>query len=140
MSDASTEPREPDLEQQFDADDALPEPSGWRRLLANSTVWILTILIGIIVVFTILAPSDFASSTNLRNVATDASVLLILAVGATYVIITAGIDLSIGSVLVFAGVVSAKAMNGIGGDLNYFPASIYDDYFLIHEPVRAKDL
>jgi ribose transport system permease protein len=34
----------------------------------------------------------------------------------TYVIITAGIDLSVGGVLVFAGVVSAKAMNAAGGD------------------------
>ena len=32
-----------------------------------------------------------------------------LAVGSTYVIITAGIDLSLGSVLVFSGVVAAKA-------------------------------
>jgi ribose transport system permease protein len=34
----------------------------------------------------------------------------------TYVIITAGIDLSIGGVLVFSGVVAARAMNGAGGD------------------------
>jgi ribose transport system permease protein len=34
----------------------------------------------------------------------------------TFVIITSGIDLSVGSVLVFSGVVSAKAMNGIGGN------------------------
>jgi ribose transport system permease protein len=97
-------------------EEELLEVTGWRRLLTNSTVWILTILIGIIVVFSILQTSDFASSTNVRNIATDASVLLILSVGATYVIITAGIDLSVGSVLVFAGVVSAKAMNAVGGN------------------------
>ena len=34
----------------------------------------------------------------------------------TYVIITAGIDLSVGAVLVFSGVVSAKVMNAAGGD------------------------
>jgi ribose transport system permease protein len=34
----------------------------------------------------------------------------------TYVIITAGIDLSVGGVLVFAGVVSAKAMHAAGGN------------------------
>ena len=32
----------------------------------------------------------------------------------TYVIITAGIDLSVGSVLVFSGVVAAKLMNARG--------------------------
>ena len=42
--------------------------------------------------------------------------LLVLATGMTYVIITAGIDLSVGSVLVFSGVVSAKAMKAVGGD------------------------
>src|SRR6185295_11374421 len=36
--------------------------------------------------------------------------------GLTYVIITAGIDLSVGSVLVFASVISARAMNAGGGD------------------------
>ena len=39
-----------------------------------------------------------------------------LAVGLTFVIITAGIDLSVGAVLVFSGVVAAKVMNEIGGD------------------------
>ena len=42
--------------------------------------------------------------------------LLVLAVGMTYVIITAGIDLSVGAVLIFSGVVSAKSMSAVGGD------------------------
>jgi ribose transport system permease protein len=88
----------------------------WQRLAGNSTIWIASILLAIIVIFAILQPTDFASASNVRNIAVDASVLLVLAVGATYVIITAGIDLSVGSVLVFAGVVSAKAMNAVGGD------------------------
>lgn len=92
------------------------EPTGWHRIAANSTIWIAGILLAIIVVFAILQPADFASGSNIRNIAVDASVLLVLAVGATYVIITAGIDLSVGSVLVFAAVVSAKAMNAVGGD------------------------
>ena len=52
---------------------------------------------------------------NFRNIAADASGLLIIAVGMTFVIITAGIDLSVGSVLVFAGVIAAKVMLAIGG-------------------------
>jgi ribose/xylose/arabinose/galactoside ABC-type transport system permease subunit len=116
MSEAHTEAAEQAVEEQNGFEAELPEVTGWRRLLASSTVWILTILIGIIVVFSILQTADFASSSNIRNIATDASVLLILSVGATYVIVTAGIDLSVGSVLVFAGVVSAKAMNGVGGN------------------------
>jgi ribose transport system permease protein len=40
-------------------------------------------------------------------------VLLVLAVGMTFVIITGGIDLSVGSVLIFAGMVSAKTMDAL---------------------------
>jgi ribose transport system permease protein len=43
-----------------------------------------------------------------------ASVIALLAVGQTYVIIGGGIDLSVGSVLVFSGVLSAKAMAAAG--------------------------
>jgi ribose transport system permease protein len=64
----------------------------------------------------VLKPDEFFAIPNGRNIATDAAVLLVLAVGATYVIITAGIDLSVGAVLVFSGVISAKLMNSMGGD------------------------
>jgi ribose transport system permease protein len=64
----------------------------------------------------VLEPESFATVNNLRNLATNAAILLVISVGMTFVIITAGIDLSVGAVLVFAGVVSAKAMNAIGGD------------------------
>ena len=87
-----------------------------ERLLTGSSSWIGLILVGLIVVFSVLSFENFVSASNARNIATDAAVLLVLAVGSTFVIITAGIDLSIGSVLVFSGVVSAKAMNGAGGN------------------------
>jgi ribose transport system permease protein len=86
------------------------------RFLTGSSTWIFLILIGLILAFSMLRFDQFASVPNFRNIAVDASVLLVLAVGATYVILTAGIDLSVGSVLVFSGVVSAKLMEAIGGD------------------------
>ena len=88
----------------------------WQRLATGSTTWIILILAGMIVAFSVLEPSSFATVNNARNVATNAAILLVIAVGMTFVIITAGIDLSVGSVLVFSGVVSAKAMNGMGGN------------------------
>lgn len=72
-------------------------------------------LIALIVIFIIINGTTFVSVLNLRNMALAASVNLILAVGITYVLITAGFDLSVGSVLVFAGVVSVKAMTALGG-------------------------
>jgi ribose transport system permease protein len=76
----------------------------------------LLILITIMAVFSILQFGSFATVNNMRNVATDASILLVISVGMTFVIITAGIDLSVGSVLVFAGVIGGKLMENIGGD------------------------
>src|SRR4051794_9419123 len=107
MSQQQTEPDE--LEQVEAPPDEERQP-WWQRLVAGSSTWIGLILIGLILVFSILEPTDFPSVSNARNIATDAAVLLVLGTGLTYVIITAGIDLSVGSVLVFAGVVSAKAM------------------------------
>ncbi len=92
------------------------ETSRWQRIATGSTTWIILILAGMIVVFSVLEPESFATVNNARNLATNAAILLVIAVGMTFVIITAGIDLSVGAILVFSGVVSAKAMNGMGGD------------------------
>ena len=85
------------------------------RFLARPTTTMLLVLAGIALVFSALAPSAFPTLDNARNITSDVSILLVLAVGATFVIITAGIDLSVGSVLVFSAVVGAKAMEGVGG-------------------------
>jgi ribose transport system permease protein len=114
MSDATTTalPDEPEVE----ADEVEREAPFWQRLVAGSSTWIGLILLGLIVVFSVLEPDSFVDTANARNIATDAAVLLVLATGMTYVIITAGIDLSVGGVLVFSGVVAAKGMHAAGGD------------------------
>jgi ribose transport system permease protein len=91
-------------------------PTWWQRAFAGSATQIGLILVGLIVIFSVLEPANFTSVNNARNIATDAAVLLVIATGMTYVIITAGIDLSVGSVLVFSGVIAAKLMNQVGGD------------------------
>jgi ribose transport system permease protein len=88
----------------------------WVRFLTGSSTAILLILVGLIVVFSLLRPEEFFAISNGRNIATDAAVLLVIATGLTYVIITAGIDLSVGAVLVLSGVIAAKVMNEVGGD------------------------
>jgi ribose transport system permease protein len=112
MADVTTDA----LERELEHDDEIRTPNVWERIAANGALRTLLILIGIVVVFSILQPGDFATISNLRNVATDVSILLVLAVGMTFVIITAGIDLSVGSVLVFSGVIAGKLMNEVGGD------------------------
>jgi ribose transport system permease protein len=86
------------------------------RLTAATSTWIFLVLVVIIAVFSILDFEAFASVFNLRNIMIDASSLLIIAVGMTFVIITAGIDLSVGSVLVFSQVVAALLMRAMGAE------------------------
>jgi ribose/xylose/arabinose/galactoside ABC-type transport system permease subunit len=54
----------------------------------------------------------FLSSVNLFNVMRQVSITGLLAIGMTFVILTAGIDLSVGSLLAFAGLVAAAVAKG----------------------------
>ena len=70
-------------------------------------------LIGLIVVtivFWILSPY-FLTVSNLMNIAEQTSINAIIAVGMTFVIITAGIDLSVGSIVAVSGVVLAGVLH-----------------------------
>jgi len=82
-------------------------------LITANTFWIALVLLALILVFSILAPDAFPTVFNFQRLAIETAVLLVLSVGMTFVIITSGIDLSVGSVLIFAGMVSAKAMNAM---------------------------
>ncbi len=85
------------------------------RSLNFQSAWVFLFLILLIVIFTIREGEKFFDPVNFRNIALDASQLTLLAVGATFVIITAGIDLSISSVLVFSAIVGAKVMVRLSG-------------------------
>jgi ribose transport system permease protein len=67
-------------------------------------------LVGLGLVLWALTP-HFLTVSNLLNVAEQAAIIAIVAVGMTFVIITGGIDLSVGSVLAFAGVVMASVLH-----------------------------
>jgi ribose transport system permease protein len=93
----------------------LAKPSAAQRILDRPVLRITLVLLATVVLFTILAPNQFASVANARNISQDAAIALLLAIGATLVINTAGIDLSTGSVLVLSGVVGGKLMLTLGG-------------------------
>jgi ribose transport system permease protein len=69
------------------------------------------VVVGLFVAGAILKPDTFPTWDNVRNMLTQASVVGVLAIGMTFVIATAGIDLSVGSVVaasgMFAGVLVA---------------------------------
>lgn len=59
---------------------------------------------------------NFLKRENLLNVMKQISVVAIIAIGMTMIIITAGIDLSVGSLIAFSGVITALAIQSLGGD------------------------
>jgi ribose transport system permease protein len=78
--------------------------------------WILGVLLILVLYFTLTTPAgSFLSGDNLRNIALDTATVLLLAIGETFVIITAGIDLSVGAVLLFSGVLAGVVMLHLSG-------------------------
>ena len=67
-------------------------------------------LIFIISLCTFLEPDNFLSTRNLVNVLCRSSINGIMAAGMTYIIITGGIDLSVGSMLAMCGMIGAASM------------------------------
>src|ERR1700756_498894 len=57
----------------------------------STTLFLFLILIALAAFFSVLRPDAFPTLANAINMATNASVLLVLAVGSTYVILTGGV-------------------------------------------------
>jgi len=79
-----------------------------NKLLKNKPL-IGLIIFGVIV--SILNPR-FLSTANLLNILRQTSINAIIAAGMTFVILTGGIDLSVGSILAICGAVSASMLAG----------------------------
>jgi ribose transport system permease protein len=99
-----------------------------RRLVSSQETGLVLVVIIVTIALTLLAGShvdrrtgelvnNFWNSGTLIQVATDASFFAIMAIGATVVIISGGIDLSVGSIYALSGVSLAmllRAMDGLG--------------------------
>jgi ribose transport system permease protein len=88
---------------------AVPGTPRWMRLATANVLWIFLVLVGLVVAFTTIEP-NFVKPFNIRSIFADQSYLIVLAIGETFVIVTAGIDLSVGAVLIFSGVIAGKVM------------------------------
>jgi ribose/xylose/arabinose/galactoside ABC-type transport system permease subunit len=75
----------------------------------------LIFLLGMMIVFALLEPR-FLDPTNLFNVMRQISITGLIALGMTFVILTAGIDLSVGSILALAGIIAAAVAKGSTGN------------------------
>jgi inositol transport system permease protein len=83
---------------------------GWLRRYGTSLF-----LLALIVFFAV-ENSRFLSLRNVSNILTEVSIYGIIAVGMTFVILTAGVDLAVGSLLAFAGMSGALVMKALGAD------------------------
>jgi ribose transport system permease protein len=75
-----------------------------QKALDNSSIVLFLLIFA---TFSLLSP-QFFTLKNLFNILVQSSSLAIIAVGMTFVLLTAGIDLSVGSIMFLAGVISGK--------------------------------
>ena len=87
-----------------------------RRITRIQAAQVVLVLLAIVIVFSVMAPDQFLTVFNIRSIITNTAIFAVLGIGATMVIITAGIDLSVGAVLVFSSVVSAQVMGNMGAE------------------------
>ncbi|TPK69827.1 ABC transporter permease [Mesorhizobium sp. B2-4-15] len=80
------------------------------RLFSSQTFWVVIAVI-LACVFLSFATDAFATSKNLYNITRNITFVAIVALGMTFVIITGGIDLSVGSVLCLCSMVLAVTMH-----------------------------
>jgi ribose transport system permease protein len=78
-----------------------------RKMISLEKMYAFLGLILLSIILTILSP-HFLTADNLMSIALQTAIIAILALGQTFIIISAGIDLSVGSILALAGVVSAQ--------------------------------
>ncbi len=69
---------------------------------------VAVIFLGLVLVFSLIT-EDFLTLSNLLNVARQTSIVAIVSVGMTFTILTAGIDLSVGSLVAVSGALAAIA-------------------------------
>ena len=93
------------------------------RLTASfgSAPWLILIML---ISFSTLSP-HFLSIANLRNISQQASVVGVLAVGITCVMITSGIDLSVGALLALSSVVLGAVHQLVRGFANQGRGILY---------------
>ena len=102
----------------FDASAAAAPVPGRRQqaALALSRSWLFAFLILLVAFFWLTTPSaTFLTHSNLTQIGLSTSEVVLLAIGETFVIVTAGIDLSIGGIVFFAGICGGEVMLHLSG-------------------------
>lgn len=83
----------------------LKESSPLQRAFSSQPFWVTVALVVICLAMSWLQPQAFASTDNFYNITRNFAFVGIMALGMTAVILTGGIDLSVGSIMGLVGVV-----------------------------------
>ncbi len=67
----------------------------------------LIVFIALLMILVSLRAPGFLSGVNIERIVNDTSILIIVAIGQFFVILTGGIDLSVGSIIAFSGMAAA---------------------------------
>ncbi|WPO97945.1 ABC transporter permease [Pseudomonas sp. HR96] len=96
---------------------AYDDGSTWfSRLRETTAFWMLLILLGLVTLFSLISPNHaFLSLNNFFNIALNASQLVLLAVGMTFLLGAKEFDLSVGSNVVLASVLAARTITALAG-------------------------
>lgn len=101
------------LQTSVDIDDVtgIKERTTLQRIVGSQPFWVLIALVLICVVMTWLQPRAFASLDNFFNITRNFAFVGIMALGMTAVILTGGIDLSVGSVVGLTAMLAGLLIN-----------------------------
>jgi ribose transport system permease protein len=112
-------PQEPQVETApngFEPPLPAEQSRGQRLLYFLSRSWLFVFLLLLVLYFWLSTPQGtFMTWSNLSQIALTTSEVVLLAIGQTFVIVTAGIDLSVGAVLFFSGVAGGEVMLALSG-------------------------
>ncbi len=83
-----------------------------KQLLKSNAIWLVFILE--VIIFAVASKGAFVSGGNIINISRQVSYYGIASIGMTFVILIAGIDLSIGSIITLVNVICAFMMVNMG--------------------------
>jgi len=105
---------------------AIPSPSFWKRVFLSEYLVLYLSVLYFLAAWPLVP--GLASGANLRDIFSNMLPLLVVAIGETFVLIAAGIDLSVTSIIALCSVVGASLMTAdnrvLGGSVFAVPVGI----------------
>jgi erythritol transport system permease protein len=97
-----------------------------RAVLVLLRARAIVVLVTLLVLFSVLAP-EFLTANNLSILTKHVAITALMAIGMTFVVLTGGIDLSVGSIAGLGGMVAGYLLAqgiSIGGSVHYPPVTV----------------